>query len=106
MPEEVKAIVVNDTRNAETLMIDKTRAAMSEVLDKHFDDADEKLIFLSDYAKSQGWYVRLSTSQAPLWDWVADRLKTRMIPQGVFDDHFVDGVGEYKNPKERRKIGV
>ena len=104
--EEVKAIVIKDNRNAETLMIDKTRQAMSEVLNKHFDRSEEKIDFITAYAESEGWYIRFTTSQAPLWDWVADRLTTRMVVDNVFNEHFIDGVGEYKNPKERLKIGV
>ena len=104
--EEVKAVVIKDTRNAETLMIDKTRQAMSEVLANRFDSWHEKISFLSEYAHRRGYFVRFSPNQAPLWDWVADRLKTKLIAQNVFDDHFVDGVGDYKNFKERHKIGV
>ena len=98
--EEVKAEVIKDTRSAEILMLDKVRSAMPKVLDNHFDNGDDKMIFLGGYAQSRGYFVTLSPNQEPLWDWVADRLKTTLIAQDIFDDHFND-EWEYKNLNER-----
>ena len=39
--EDVKSEVVKDTRNAETLMIDKVRGAMGKVLNSRFDTGEE-----------------------------------------------------------------
>ena len=97
--EEVKAEIVKDPRGAETLIITKTRSAMSKVLDNHFDNRDDKMRFLSNYGRSRGHFVTLSPNQEPLLDWVADRLKTTLIAQDVFDDHF-DDKWEYVNWEE------
>ena len=98
--EEVKAEVIKDTRGAETLMIDKVRSAMSKVLDNHFDNWDDKMIFLGGYAQSRGHFQSFNPNQLPLWDWVADRLVPTLVAQDIFDDHFND-EWEYKNLNER-----
>ena len=100
--EEVRAEVIKDTRGPETLMIAKVRHAMSKVLDNNFDNSEDKMNFLGNYAQSHDWFQTFNPNQPPIWDWVANRLKTKLVAQDVFDNHYND-KWEYKNSKERQR---